>query len=415
MKMKGSSPRRPFLLGVNYWPASSAMGFWNHWDASGVAADFRRMRDVGLDTVRLFLTWEDFQTDPTVINNEKLNLLVRTLDLAHDARLGVMPTLFTGHMSGVNFLPTWTVRSARHDSRFRIVADSRVLPALPKNWFSDATILDAQVKLASKCAAAVCGHPALFAWDLGNENSNCVIPTNKNVARVWLSAITGEIRRVDNKTPITLGLHMEDLEQDRNLGPAEAAEFCDFLSMHGYPGYADFATGPTDERLLPFLSLLTSFLGGGKEVLFTEFGVPTEPVTEKGRVAGASSGPKLVSEGAAAAYTRRALHALQRCGATGAMMWCHTDYAPELFDSPPFDLAPHERSFGMFHADGSPKPAAAQALEFSHEHHIVSREPRISAYQFVDIAPEEYFRAPKRHLKRLFEKYCAVDDTLDTV
>ena len=50
---------------------------------------------------------------------------------------------------------------------------------------------------------------------------------------------------------------MEDLEQDRRLGPAEAAEVCDYLCMHGYPLYADWARGDLDAALLPFLGLVT--------------------------------------------------------------------------------------------------------------------------------------------------------------
>ena len=88
--------------------------------------------------------------------------------------------------------------------------------------------------------------------------------------------MTDSIRGADSDALVTLGLHMEDLEQDRNLGPSEAAEVCDFLQMHGYPGYASWADGPTDERVLPFLARLTRWLGGGADVLFAEFGVPTD-------------------------------------------------------------------------------------------------------------------------------------------
>jgi len=65
------------------------------------------------------------------------------------------------------------------------------------------------------------------------------------------------MRTVDTTHPITLGLHMEDLEEDRRLGPGEAARVCDFLCMHGYPIYAIWATSTTDALLLPFLGLIT--------------------------------------------------------------------------------------------------------------------------------------------------------------
>ena len=410
MTKEACSEPSPFRLGVNYWPATSAMAFWKCWDDGIVAEDFRRIRGAGFDSVRLFLTWEDFQTDLGVVNSEALARLVETVDLAKNAELNVMPTLFTGHMSGANFLPVWAVESTKESSRFRNVCDGQVVPGLPKNWFTDAEILRAQVRLAGACAAALNGHPALIAWDLGNENSNCAVPPNKESARAWLSAVTETIRKNDPAASVTIGIHMEDLEEDRHLGPAEAAEFCDFLTMHGYPGYASFADGPTDERLLPFLAQLTRFLGNDKDVFFTEFGVPSRSLLSVPPVRGADSEttqPALVSEIEAAQYIGRGLEALQQCGAIGAMTWCYSDYSPTLFDTPPFDLAPHERSFGMFRANGRDKPAVEAVHEFSLQNPLVSRCPLVAASRFIDVTAQEYLRAPQPHLARLFRRYCA--------
>ena len=53
------------------------------------------------------------------------------------------------------------------------------------------------------------------------------------------------------------------------------------------PIYADWAESPTDEHLLPFLAHLTRWLGDGRDVLFTEFGLPTyrrgDPAGEQAR------------------------------------------------------------------------------------------------------------------------------------
>src|SRR2546422_5906126 len=77
--------------------------------------------------------------------------------------------------------------------------------------------------------------------------------------------------------PITIGTHMEDLENERVIGPTQAARWCDFVCMHGYPLYADWSTGPTDAQLVPFLAELTSWLAADAPVLFSEFGHPTAP------------------------------------------------------------------------------------------------------------------------------------------
>ncbi len=251
------------------------MGWWTAFEPAEVAADFGRIAGCGLDSVRIFLTWGDFQPTPARVDSTMVDRLVSTLDAADTAGLAVMPTLFTGHMSGVNWIPSWALGEEAGDARFRVVSGGRVAASRLANWYSDPSILRAQSALAREVAAALAGHSALWAWDLGNENSNCVVPPDKAHGREWLLRMTDAIRGADAGALVTLGLHMEDLEQDRNLGPREAAEVCDFLTMHGYPGYAAWADGPTDQRVLPFLARLTRWLGDWADILFSEFGVPT--------------------------------------------------------------------------------------------------------------------------------------------
>lgn len=404
--METHEPTLPFRLGVNYWPARSAMRFWRNWNEHELRCDFSRMRSAGLDCVRLFLTWEDFQPSSTTVSKASVKLLARTLDLALAAGIEVMPTFFTGHMSGANFLPAWTLVPSDKPSRFPIVSRGQVVRSRAMSWYDDHSIKQAQIALATQCSSALSGHPALMAWDLGNENSNCVIPQSKESAADWLHQVTSALRSHSPGVPITAGIHMEDLEEDRNLGPEQVGEFCDFLTMHGYPGYAAFTDGPTDARLLPFLSLLTRYLGHGKEIFFTEFGVPTVSTSDSGSSGGSPApGPELVTEDQAADYISRCLVALRDCGATGAMMWCHTDYSPELFTEPPFDRALHERSFGLFRADGTEKPAVAQVRAFAA---LKPQQKRSSKYErptFIDITRDEYYMAPRHHLARLFRKY----------
>ena len=47
------------------------------------------------------------------------------------------------------------------------------------------------------------------------------------------------------------------------------------------------------------------------------------------------------------------------------MLWCYTDYDPAIWEKPPLDLAVHERSFGLWRADGSPKPSVAAVAAFT--------------------------------------------------
>jgi len=375
------------------------MRWWPLFDRGEVAADFARIAACGLDCVRVFLTWEDFEPAPNRVDRAALDRLIEVADLADEFELALLPTLFTGHMSGVNWIPGWALGDPGGDARFRVVSHGRVAGAGLRNWYIDPEIEAAQCLLAAEVAKALKGHPALLAWDLGNENSNCVIPPSREAAGGWLARITSAIRGVDSEALITVGLHMEDLEEDRRLGPIDASPCCDFLSMHGYPIYAHWADGPTDHRLLPFLARLTRWLGEGRDVMFTEFGLPTY-----GPGSRREDSALLIAEDAAAAYTAAALEALRQAGCVGAMLWCYSDYDPALRRVPPFDFAPHELSFGLWRADGSPKASVEVVAAFVGAERCAAD----FADPWLDIERGDFVRNPGVHLSRLYRRYCDV-------
>ena len=378
------------------------MGWWSDFDRPEVDADFARIAASGLDSVRIFLTWADFQPAPNQVDRRMLDRLIAVADLAAGAGLALVPTLFTGHMSGVNWIPAWALGGSDRDERFRVVSNGRVTWCGLRNWYSDPLVTRAQALQATEAAGALAGHDAIWMWDLGNENSNCVIPPTRSSAREWLRRIVSAIRTADPEARVTVGLHMEDLENDRMLGPREASEVCDVLSMHGYPIYARWADGPTDERLLPFLADVTRWLAGGRDLLFAEFGLPTfrrgDPVGDALSLRSASS---LVEEQAAAAYTERALAALQRAGCVGAMLWCYSDYESAIWEEPPLDLAVHERSFGLWRADGSAKPSVAVVEAFAGARRLAGPD----GYPWIDREREQFLVDPDVELPRLYGLY----------
>lgn len=391
--MHADRPDARFRLGINYWPSTTAMGWWSNFDRVEVEADFTRIAAAGFDSVRCFELWEAFQPEPDRVDTAMLERLVAVADAADRAGLGLMPTLFTGHMSGVDWIPAWALGGTERDARFRVVSGGRVVNDGVRNWYADAGILDAQVRLAGESAAALAGHPAVWAWDLGNENSNCTIPPDRDGARRWLAGTAGAIRASDPAAAITIGIHMEDLEEDRHLGPREAADVCDFLTMHGYPIYAAWADGPTDEYLVPFLAGVTRWLSGGTDIVFSEFGLPTAP-------RGAPVQPPFAAEDAAAVYTQQVLDGLRLAGCTGAMLWCYSDYRPQIWTDPPLDEAVHERSFGLWRADGSPKPAVGVVAAFAGASRSTPPD-----HDWIDIDPERYWRQPGVELPRLYVRF----------
>ncbi|MGH2499206.1 MAG: hypothetical protein ACRDF0_03825, partial [Candidatus Limnocylindria bacterium] len=133
-----------FRVGINYWPISSAMAWWRRFDRAEVERDFALIRAAGFDSVRVFLLWEDFQPAPGRVAVAPLAHLVAVADAAERAGLSLVPTLFTGHMSGVNWIPPWALGAPRGPSRFRVVAGGAVVDAAIRNWYDDPEIVAAQ-------------------------------------------------------------------------------------------------------------------------------------------------------------------------------------------------------------------------------------------------------------------------------
>jgi endo-1,4-beta-mannosidase len=360
------------------------MRWWRDFDRAEVERDFSAIAAAGGDSVRIFLLWSDFQPVAGAVSEPALARLVEVADVASANGLALVPTLFTGHMSGANWIPSWAL-GANGQGRFPVITGDAAVERLPLNWYEDRVVRDAQELLARESAGALRGHPALWAWDLGNENSNVCVPATRDLARSWLGAMANAIRVADPAARITIGLHMEDLEDDRGLGPAEAAEVSDFLCMHGYPLYARWARGPADAALPAYLAEVTRWLGG-KDVFFEEFGMPTRTPKE---------------EQSADVYVAEALSGLHAAGSSGAMLWCFADYVPAIWSRPPLDRAAHERFFGVWRADGSPKPAARQLRRYAGVGRLAS--PR--GAEWPDVARERFYDDPAANLRRMYARY----------
>jgi hypothetical protein len=98
--------------------------------------------------------------------------------------------------------------------------------------------------------------------------------------------------------------------------------------------------------------------------------------------------------------TASALEALRRAGCVGAMLWCYSDYDPALWESPPLDLVTHERSFGLWRVDGSPKPSVAAVAAFVGAERCAAGD----ADAWIDIDPGEFLRNARAQLPRLYRR-----------
>ena len=383
----------PFLLGINYWPRRSAMYAWKRFDIGEMREDFSRIKALGLDVVRFFLLWEDFQPNADAMDREMLRKFDIVMDALADDGLLAMPTLFCGHMSGVNWLPAWSLDESTPHGRFRTIAGEQKAPFGIGDFYAGQKLLRAQTVFARKVGERVREHPAMYLWDLGNEFSNLREPATPTDGAKWSALLTENLLETSGFGS-TAGMHGEDLERDRHLRPSSMAMPWTLATMHGYSVYSAWSRDKLDTNVVPFLCQVQQSLSG-KPVLFTEFGNPTCPQgqTSIGDMA-------CLTEEQMCDYARGVLDRLQARGALGAFWWCWADYDPALATLPPFDGAPHELTFGIVRDDGSEKPIAQTLAAFAREQrHVVEPPPPIAD-------ESSYFAALPQGIFDLYREYC---------
>jgi endo-1,4-beta-mannosidase len=313
-----------------------------------------------------------------------------------DTGLRAMPTLFCGHMSGVNWLPRWTLEREKVIGRFRTISGGNVVDREIGDFYGNPELLRAQVFFARRVGERLRHHPALFAWDLGNEFSNLRQPASPVEAAQWSVRLTDALLEASG-VGVSGGMHGEDFDHDRNLRPSSIAKPWIFATMHGYSVYTAFARDRLDPNVVPFLCQLQQSFSG-KPVLFTEFGNPECPpgVT---RVDNFSC----LDETELAQYASEVLERLHARGALGAFWWCWADYDLSLAKLPPFDLAPHELRFGIVRSDGSAKPVAETLASFGREaRSVVETLPPPMADE------AEHYAGLPESIEREYRRYCDV-------
>lgn len=372
-----------FRSGINYWPRTSAMNMWKKFDKGEIAHDLAHISSLHLEVVRFFLNWEDFAPEMTLIDSTALRRLSWFLEEISAQNLEAMPTLFTGHMSGVNLLPSWTLEQGTPAGRFRTISGNTDQP-----WgigdFYTGPLLEAQRRLAREVGACGQGCTAILAWDLGNEFSNLREPRTAEEAAHWSLSLSRTLLEASGR-PVTGGTHGEDLTLDRRLRLSTLAEPWEFATMHGYSVYSDFARDRLDPEVVPFLHALAARFSG-KGVLFSEYGNPSAPDLDEEDIC---------------LYARAVFDRLQSDGALGAMWWCWADYAPELRSRPPFDRAPHELHFGIVRSDGSEKPIAQTLAALAREERSVQppRSIAIDEESYYAELPESTAEGYRRFLE----------------
>ena len=401
----------PFAIGVNYWPRRKAMYWWSDFDAGEVAGEFDVIAGTGMNVVRLFLLWDDWQPEPGSVSAARLADFGTVCDLSAERNLRLDVTFFTGHMSGPNWCPAWLLEgnvSPPSPHVRQVISRGQIVDSGYRNPFHDPVARSAARLLLQTVVGEYHDHEAIWMWNLGNEPDLFAHPHSADAGREWVREMTGVVKDIDPAHDVTCGLHTASLFEDNGLRVDQVFAETDVAVMHGYPMYVPWAHDPLDPEFVPYLCALTSSLSG-KPCLAEEWGGCTTPGVDESTMwhwtsyAGQARSQFMTGESAFAGYVGEVLPRLQATGATGAMLWCFADYHESLWDRPPCDPngAIHERHFGLVRPDGTLKPHAEVIRRFA------ATEPTVEPPDTFDVGmtPDEYYTDPGGNARKLYEQY----------
>ena len=344
-----------FFIGCNYWASHAGMFMWRDWDEDSVEDDLRRLAQARITTLRIFPLWSDFQplrmhlgaqgsfreerqgetplafdeAGRAGVDEVMLQRFGRFCDLAEKYRLKLIVGLLTGWMSGRLFVPEML-------QGCNILTDSMAI-----QW---------ELRFVRLMVRRFREHPAIVAWDLGNE-CNCLgRVTSAEQAYVWASAISMAIRCEDATRPIVSGMH--SLSPDGQWRMQDQGEFLDVLCTHPYPIFTPHCDTDPLNRMKSALHATAQSLYyadlGGKPCFAEEMGV---------------LGPMMISDAYAADYIRASLLTLLAHDCRGMLWWCGFEQS-ELTRTP-YDWNGVERELGLFYLDKTEKPVLTAMTAFA--------------------------------------------------
>ncbi len=234
---------KPFVpWGFNYdrdYKSRLLEDYWSkEWDT--VAADFRAMKKLGANVVRIHLQLGHFMDGPDQPNEHSLQQLDRLVQLAEDARVYLDLTGLGCYRK--SDVPAWYSSLGEKD-----------------RWTVQARFWSA---IAQHCAHS----PAIFCYDLMNEP---IVPSGKaksadwltgklgdfyycqfialdqagrprsQIVHYWVATLSRAIREHDSDHFITIGLL--PFPGDEAFAPKKLATQLDYLSVHIYPTHGKLA------------------------------------------------------------------------------------------------------------------------------------------------------------------------------
>ncbi|MEI6519270.1 MAG: beta-mannanase [bacterium] len=315
-------------VGANWWPASCGVELWQQWPEDEIKHDLDVMVKLGLNSLRFFLRWQDFEPEAGVYNHLNFERLDMLLGWFAEHNLAAHPSLFVGFMSGGVFWPQWKEG---------------------RNLFSDPYMCERSTAFAKEATKVIARHKnCVLAIDQGNEL--CCLEDSRqappSAVQNWCSDINLAIRTEWQNAIIISGNEQNQIQSDTGWR-LDNQQDCDLLSMHAYPvpGWHSVAfDGMTDlfcQSLLPFYTRVAREFA---PVMVQEFGTIV------------TFGKKQQDS-----YLKTILPECWKSGSNGFLWWCLRDITGDIH---PYSAHGFETTLGLIDANDNVKPGLEYYIKF---------------------------------------------------
>ena len=333
-----------FFVGCNYWAKNAGMYMWSQWRPDIADKELEALARYGTRVMRVFPLWSDFQPltgdcfaggkyrsyrfrdnkplpNWAGVDDEMMKRFRIFCDMAQKHDIKLIVGIVTGWMSGRQFVPP--------------VFEER-------NVLVDPDAIMWQTRFVKYFVQEMKDHPAIAAWDYGNE-CNCMGPACTTAMFYnWMDHIAMAIRLSDPSRPIVSGMHGLATDE-RDKDPIRLnGELSDILCTHPYMFYVG---GCGKEA---FNTMRIALHPTAESVLYRDLGGKPCFVEEIGNL-----GTSCVSDERTAAGMRTTMFSAWANDLKGCLWWCNSDQ--EVLDFPPYSLTANERELGMLRQDLTPK------------------------------------------------------------
>ena len=331
-------------ISLDYQPAATGPFLWQAFDTAAVSSDLAAIARAGFREVRVGLAWDSFMPDARGVDPRRMSEFDTLLRVAGAHGMGIVPVLFIQAHGDCVFLPARAVMRDARRRGVRVLSEGMPEPGGPRDVWTDPLMLELADRWARAMAAGFANHPALAAWDLGDDPARVLRPRRIPDLAAWVAVAGAPLRQRGDRVQMTLGA--DDLLRGRGVRLGSLSSLLDRIDIAIRPAQLRRLQLPEPEALLFIAQLAQALAGDQGGQIGLALAMPSPGGDEEGmdELAAAATVDQLVER-----RTEAGVSALR------ATAWC--DLHPRLRERAPYDRHDWRRRCGLLRLDGAEKPA----------------------------------------------------------